>query len=133
MRGGIADPKHGGRPVRDLLEVCRNCRWYKKEGSFCTLREVQVGPGWRCMNFNMPTLDDLWREFAEKRGVLQERCPHPETKVGWYIEWWAAGHPTGSAVRVCGICKKVLKRVPLETAKKKGYLKKERYFLREVS
>jgi hypothetical protein len=131
MRGGVVDSKRGGRLIRDLLEVCRNCRWYKKGRSFCTLRKVRVGPGWRCVNFNMPTLDDLWREFAEKREALQESCPHPEAE--WYTECWAVGHPTGSAVRVCGICKKVLKRIRLETAKKKGYLKKERYFLREVS
>lgn len=41
---------------------------------------------------------------------LQEVCPHLEDE--WAEEHWAPGHSTGSRVRVCKRCEKILERTP---------------------
>jgi len=68
----------------------------------------------------LSTYEELREEFERKVKELQERCPHPETY--WAEEWWAIGHSTGYAVRICKVCNKALERIPLEEARRKGYL-----------
>jgi len=68
----------------------------------------------------MSTYKELWEEFQRKVKELQKKCDHPKTL-------WVIGtitHPAGFAVKVCKICNKDLKKIPIEEAYDKGYLKK---------
>ena len=54
----------------------------------------------------MSQYNKLKSEFNAKVLALQEHCRHKESE--WSVEWWAIGHGTGSEVRVCQNCNKVL-------------------------
>jgi len=54
----------------------------------------------------MVTYKQLKIEFDKKVKELQKICPHKKTK--WMEHWWAIGHSTGSKVKVCLRCNKVL-------------------------
>ena len=54
----------------------------------------------------MKTYKQLKREFDKKVKELQAKCPHKRTK--WMEHWWAIGHSTGTRVKVCLRCNKIL-------------------------
>jgi len=56
----------------------------------------------------METYEQLEREFDKKVKELQAKCPHK--RFEWMNEWWAIGHSTGSRVKICKRCNKILER-----------------------
>jgi len=78
----------------------------------------------------MNEYNKLKKEFERKVKELQERCEHKETF--WAEQWWALGHGTGYAVKVCNNCFKTLEKIKLKEAYKKGYLKRnEKHSIKE--
>ena len=65
--------------------------------------------------------EELKNKLHEEVKKLQMKCNHPETY--WAVQWWAIGHRTGNAVKVCKICNKTLEVISLSKAYGKGYLK----------
>ncbi len=59
----------------------------------------------------------LKEEFDAAVEELRQSCPHKDISE-WMDEWWGIGHSTGSMVRVCTYCEKIVERKgsrPIET------------------
>ena len=52
---------------------------------------------------------ELKEEFDIKVALLQEYCKH-ENQTDWMEEQWAPGHGTGSLVKMCQVCYKIIDR-----------------------
>ena len=76
----------------------------------------------------MSELEKLRKEFEEKKKRLQESCPHP-SKTDWIDYWWAIAHSTGSAVRSCTRCGKILETKTHEELRKELPMEKLPNFL----
>ena len=53
--------------------------------------------------------EQLEKEFKKKVDELKKNCKHKKLSP-WSEEWWAIGHSTGFEIKVCKICREVIKR-----------------------
>ena len=53
--------------------------------------------------------EQLEKEFKKKVEELKKNCKHKKLSP-WSEEWWAIGHSTGFEIKVCKICREIIKR-----------------------
>lgn len=57
------------------------------------------------------TIDQMRDRHKKEIEDLQDNCKH-EKISGWMEEMWAPGHFSGTRVKVCEVCGKVVERTP---------------------
>lgn len=57
----------------------------------------------------LENINEMRKRHEQEIKTLQTDCKHAKLS-GWIEQWWALGHSTGSIVKVCEFCGKIIKK-----------------------